>query len=173
VRDALGEEARRRAQAVAALAEPSYVITRRGVPAQALAKVLQSAGWPVLLPRLTQFMRCAEEPCVHFSGASSAPAFVALEVVADDLGGAQDVGDVRLRELAGARDEVQPDPGVAVGLELDTHRAVVRAPGVVRVRLGDAMVEAEQLLDVVADLVGGHVARREPAAEAERAPRVR
>ena len=53
-----------------------------------------------------------------------------------------------------------PDAGVAVGLQLEPHRAGRLALAVV----ADALVGAEQVLDVVAVLVGDHVGLGERAA---------
>src|SRR3954451_2839192 len=108
-----------------------------------------------------------------------AAAEVALdEVVPDPRGGVQrpvdvvlgDLGDQRLAGLGGHGGRgVRPHPGVAVGLHLEAHRSAGRA-GVARLHL---LVGAEQVLHVVAVLVGEHIGVDErPALGAELALQV-
>src|SRR3954447_16718809 len=84
------------------------------------------------------------------------------EVVADPAGGVQrpgdvvvgDVGDQRLAGLVGhGLGMVGPGAGVAVGLQLQPHAAA----GGAGLTGGDPLVGAEQVLHVVAVLVGQHV----------------
>jgi hypothetical protein len=94
-------------------------------------------------------------------------------VVADRRGGAQPFFDVTRIEphLAGlglARDVVAPDAREAVGLQLHAHRQLVGL-GLARALLRGAhlLVDAEQVLHVMADLVRDHVGLREVARRAE------
>src|SRR5262245_53929921 len=94
----------------------------------------------------------------------------ALEVVADDGRCVEDVAHVVAGELAGAGDRVEPDAGVAVGLQLDADRSGVVTGRVRHAQRVDLRQDAELLLDVVAHLVADDVARGEGALEAEPAP---
>ncbi len=88
-------------------------------------------------------------------------------VVADGGGRVQAILDVGRRELldvAGLYGVGRPDAGVAVGLQLEADGARRLALAVV----ADALVRADQMLDVVAVFVGDDVGLGErPAARAE------
>src|SRR4051812_11034943 len=83
-------------------------------------------------------------------------------VVADGRRGVEPVGDVLRREVL---DELRvdgvrgPHAGVAVGLELEPHGARLLALAVV----AHALVGSEEVLDVMAVLVGDHVGLGERA----------
>ena len=122
------------------------------------------------MPRLNQRTRCADEPWVNDSGTTRPRACLLERVVADGAGGAQPLLDVaRLQQLAVAVGVEGPDAGQAVGLQLQsrTERRLLcrlRQPRALRVH---ALGDAEQVLDVVADLVGDDVRLREVAGRAE------
>ena len=74
----------------------------------------------------------------------------------------------RLEQVALRVRRVRPDAGEAVGLQLEPHRELVRArPGPPAARRSTSSIDAEQVLDVVADLVRDHVGLREVAGRAE------
>ena len=60
-----------------------------------------------------------------------------------------------------------PDAGEAVGLQLEANRELVGVVGVRLALLADLLLDAELLLDVVAELVGDHVRLREIAGRLE------
>ena len=102
--------------------------------------------------------RCSEEPCVQLSGVTRPWTACLDPVVTDRSGGVERVGDVGLRELldeAGLDCVARPDSREAVRLELDAHGPALRAL-VLR-----AAEDAQEILDVVAVLVGHHVGLRE------------
>ncbi len=118
------------------------------------------------MPRTNQLCRCSAEPCVHDSGIDPTLRALLDAVVADCRGGVERVGDVLTREVldeAGVERVADPEPGVAVRLELDAHLPALRAG----VAVG-APQDARQVLDVVAVLVREDVRLGErPAACAE------
>lgn len=86
-----------------------------------------------------------------------------LEVVTDQGRSPEllfEVADGQL--IAGVRG-VGPDTGQAVGLQLDSHRTCVSAGRVRLIGRRDAPIDAEQLLDVVAEFVTYDVGLRKPA----------
>src|SRR5215468_131628 len=79
----------------------------------------------------------------------------------------------RLLDIAGlqqvlAPGVVAPHAGEAVGLQLGAHRDVVALPAAAE--LLRPLLDAQQLLEVVADLVGEHIGLREVAGSAEPLP---
>jgi Protein of unknown function (DUF998) len=92
------------------------------------------------------------------------PLRLLLDPVVPDRGrGVEALVDVRLGQLfdqPGLDGVRRPDAGVAVGLELRTHRSALGALAVV----SDLLEHAELVLDVVAVLVRDHVGLRERAA---------
>ncbi len=114
------------------------------------------------MPRTNHVRRWSDEPCVHDSGVtrpsarswirSSPTAGRRVERLVDVL--ARDVLDEPRVERA-----ADPEPRVAVGLELDAHLAALRA----RVAVGAAQ-HASEVLDVVPVLVRENVRLGERAA---------
>src|SRR5215470_492253 len=144
----------------------------------------------MILPRWSE-LRCLErvalagiaridpslEPAHALRGAAvgerlrhDAPLRLALEaVVADRRGGVQALLDVTaLENLPGALRVVRPDARQAVGLKLHAHlQRIALGLAATALRLVDALGDAEQVLDVMADLVGDDVGLGEVAGSAE------
>ncbi len=101
------------------------------------------------------------------------PGGLALDpVVADGAGRVERLLEIaRLEDVARPLGVVGPDPGEAVGLELEPDRQCVS------VRLGEPLLlpvdlvgDPEEVLDVVADLVGDDIGLGEVAGCAESGP---
>ncbi len=93
-------------------------------------------------------------------------------VVADRGGRSEGLVDVALLEEAPLAGGMRPDPGQAVGLQLEPDRERV-GPRRAALLLGAHLVgQAQEMLDVVADLVGQHVRLREVPGRAESAPQL-
>src|SRR5262249_11530532 len=96
-------------------------------------------------------------------GPDAAGGAALLEVVADDRRGVQRLLDRLIGDLAALVAGVLPDPGPAVGLQLEATRARVAARRIVVFGRRDAMGDAEQQLHVMAHLMADHVGLREVA----------
>jgi hypothetical protein len=88
-------------------------------------------------------------------------------VVADRGGGGQGLLDVAVLEQVAALGGVGPHAGVAVGLQLEADGQAAVAVALAAGRAVDPLGGAEDVLDVVADLVGDDVGLGEVAAGAE------
>src|SRR5262252_8277158 len=77
---------------------------------------------------------------------------VAEGVIADRVRGGEGFTEILVRDLERRARCATPDAGKAIGLELDTHRGLVRCLTCRRQPGG-----ADQVLDVVTDLVCNHV----------------
>ena len=91
-------------------------------------KVSQAFGSPLSKPRLNHWTRCAEVPCVNFSGDTWPPALFWSAIIADALAAWS-----RLSTSPGSSDlalhasrPCGPHAGVAVGLQLEFYRQLVR-----------------------------------------------
>ena len=103
----------------------------------------------------TTATRCSDEPWVQLSGLD--PGWMRSSPTAAAASSASSTSPSL--EVALLEHVVGPHAGVAVGLELDPHGLLVR--------LAAAAGDAEQVLHVVADLVGDHVGLGEVAGGAE------
>ena len=124
--------------------------------------VSQLCGPLPSMPATNQLWRCSDEPWVHDSGVTRPCGPLLDAVVADRRRGVERIGDVLPRDvLHESRVErvADPQPGVAVGLELEPHLAALRARVAAR-----APQRAGQVLDVVPVLVGEDVRLGERAA---------
>ena len=87
------------------------------------------------MPRTNQLCRCSDEPCVHDSGDDATLRALLDAVVADRRRRVERVGDVLAGDVldeAGVERVADPEPGVAVRLQLDPHLAALRAGVAVR-----------------------------------------
>ena len=116
-------------------------------------------------------LRCSAEPCVQDSGSTrpwracwirSSPTASAAFTASAMLSWRQ--RDAALRALVG---ELRPDAGVAVGLQLQRDRVLVRVVRVALLRGAHLALGAEEGLQVVAELVRRDVRLRELALRAE------
>ena len=137
-----------------------------------MLKVSQPLMVPCCMPRLNQRTRCSAVPWVNESVSTRPCARFWIRSSPDGLGGVDGALDVVLGQLGddllalgvgGLLGSLGPDAGQAVGHQLDAHGVALGTA------LGaDLAEDAELVLDVVAVLVGDHVADRErPALGAE------
>ena len=130
--------------------------------------MLQTLTWPLSRPRRSHcaLLRGAVRPGLGLDPAA-APALEA--VVADGRGGPQALLEVaRLEHAPLAGGVVAPHAGEAVGLQLQAHRQLVGLASVPPAAAAPHLVvDAEQVLHVVADLVRDDVGLGEVAGRAE------
>ena len=128
------------------------------------ANVSQLSTLPLSKPRRNHCTRCSDEPCVNDSGCTPPPmrCWMRSSPIAD--GGVERVLDVAGLEDVALLRRVPPDAGEAVGLELHADGERVLEVGALLLRLAHLLVDAEDVLHVVADLVREHVGLREVAA---------
>ena len=110
-------------------------------------------------PMRNHLTRCAELPWVKLSGNHPAAALALDAVITDGCSRIEGLLEVtRLEHIAGALGVETPDPGHAVRLEFEPHRQLVglrlAGPPLLRLHL---LVDAKQVLHVVADLVSDDV----------------
>ena len=91
-------------------------------------------------------------------------------IVADGRGGAEPFLDVARLENVPLFRRPAPDPREAIGLQLQPHRQRVRLIRIGLLQLAHLVRDAEDLLHVVADLVGDHIGLREVAGSPEAPP---
>ena len=122
---------------------------------------------------MSQASRClvvALEPVLALFGAAVGEALGGVDaeaVVADRGGGVEALRDVAVAQEVPLEGGVGPDAGEAVGLELLAHGQLVGPVGVVVLQPADLVVDAQQVLDVVAELVGEDVGLGEVPRRAE------
>src|SRR5262245_61682060 len=87
---------------------------------------------------------------------------VAERVIADRVRGVEGFAQILVRDLERRARRTAPDAGEAIGLELDAHRDLIRAL-TSRLQIGGA----DQVLNVVTDLVCDHVCLCEVAWRAQ------
>ena len=125
--------------------------------------VSQADGSPFSNPFRNQLVRCSRR-AVRPRLRVHAAARLALDpVVADRRRRGQALLEVAALEQPLLLRRVPPDAGEAVGLQLEPHRELVRALRVLLLLPVHVVHHAEQVLDVVAELVRDHVGLREVA----------
>jgi len=127
---------------------------------------------PESKPVRNQRVRCSLEPCVKVSGLIR-PCAACWIRSSPRRGGAERLLGVARLEVLALVDAVGPDPGQAVGLELEPHRERVGLVGALPGALAHLLLDAEEALDVVADLVGDDVGLGEVAGRAKARPQLR
>jgi hypothetical protein len=130
----------------------------------AALKVSQSSTEPRLKPALNQRMRCSGTS-VREGIRHHGPALTALERVVADRGRGVDgfLGVARLEHVAVLADAIGIDAREAVRLQLEAHRELIRGIGIALLQPAHLVGDAEQVLDVVPDLVRHDVSAREVA----------
>ena len=139
---------------------------RSSTPGRAVRNVSQSCTWPVSSPRRNQPDALAGRAVGPGLGRDAAAGLLLDAVVADRGGGAQGLLDVAFLEQPALVGGVRPDTRQAVGLQLEAHRQRVGAIGPALLP-ADLLGDAQEVLHVVADLVGEHVGLGEVAGRPE------
>ena len=132
------------------------------------SKVSQAVGSPLSKPARNHFTRCSRVPWVNASGLTPWPDCCWIRSSPTAAAAfSPSSRSPRLEQVALGVGGVRPDAGEAVRLQLEPNRELVPSSGFSCGREVDVLHHAEQVLDVVADLVRDDVRLREVARRVE------